>query len=231
MRANIKPTDVLIFYKPDVNLHGDGQYVEHRKVRNGKMEAAHPLTVEDFSKLVATVSKYAKKDAGRSALHGVIPRNLLYASSDLTNKRLIWYRGPEKRMVYFTKDAGIPNGEMWVPGLVYYALGETLHVFAFKGSKPRDVLYEAPFYNVNNGSVCLGSAKIRKPKDDTYEGWIEYWEQMFWKSEFSHIYGANPITDNLAVITKKCIKEGCPFPTEVLVRSKTTLSNLIKHQR
>ena len=82
-------------------------------------------------------------------------------------------------------------------------------------------------YNVNN-SVCLGSAKVRKPKDDTFEAWIEYWEQMFWKSEFSHILGSNPINGNLAVITKKCIKEGCPFPMELLIRNKTTLSNLLK---
>lgn len=228
MRANIKPTDALIFYKPDVELHGDGCYVEHRKIRNGKMEAAHPLTIEDFSKLVATVSKYAKEDAGRTALHGIIPKNLLYASSDLTTKRLVWYRRPEKRKLYFTKKAGIPDGEMWVPGMVYFASGGALHVFAFKGHKPRNILYEAPFFNVNKGSVCLGSAKIRKPRQDTYEAWIAYWEEMFWKSEFSHIYGDNPVNGNLAVITKKCIKEGCPFPTEVLKRSKTTLSSLLK---
>ncbi len=229
MRANIKPTDALIFYKPDVNLHGDGCYVEHRKIRNGNMEAAHPLTVEDFSKLVATVSKYAKEDAGRTALHGIIPKNLLYASSDLTSKRLIWFRPSEKRRVYFAKRAGIPNGEMWVPGLVYFAAGSTLRVYAFKGFRPKNVLYHAPFFNVNNGSVCLGSAKVRKPREDTYEAWINYWEEMFWRSEFSHIYGDNPVNGNLAVITKKCISEGCQFPTEVLKRHKITLSTLLKN--
>lgn len=229
MRANIKPTDALIFYKPDVNLHGDGCYVEHRKIRNGSMEAAHPLTVEDFSKLVATVSKYAKEDAGRKALHGIIPKNLLYASSDLTSKRLIWFRPPEKRRVYFAKRAGIPDGEMWVPGLVYFAAGSTLKVYAFKGFRPKNVLYHAPFYNVNSGSVCLGSAKVRKPREDTYQAWINYWEEMFWRSEFSHIYGDNPVNGNLAVITKKCISEGCQFPSEVLKRHKTTLSTLLKN--
>jgi PRTRC genetic system protein B len=227
MKAKIRPTDVLVFYKPDVNLHGDGEYVEHRKVRNGKMEAGHPLTIEDFTKLVATVSKYAKKDSGRTALHGVIPPTLLFASSDLTSKRLVWWRPPEKRMAYFTKDTGIPNGELWVPGLVYVASSSGLNMFAFKGKKPRSILYRAPFFNVN-GSVCLGSAKVRKPKDDTYEAWIDYWEQMFWKSEFSHIWGENPINGNLAVITKQCIKEGKPFPAEVLIRSKTILGSLLK---
>lgn len=230
MKAKIRPTDVLVFYKPSVSLSGDGHYVEHRKVKNGKMEAAHPLTIEDFSKLVATISKYAKEDAGRTALHGSIPDTLLYASSDLTNKCLIWWRPPEKRHVYFTKETGIHNGEMWVPGLVYVAGGSSLSLYAFKGRKPRNVLYNAPFYNVHN-SVCLGSAKVRKPKEDTFEAWIEYWEQMFWKSEFSHILGSNPINGNLAVITKKCIKEGCPFPAELLVRSNTTLGSLIKQYR
>lgn len=227
MKAKIRPTDVLVFYKPDVNLHGDGEYVEHRKVKNGKMEAGQPLTIEDFTKLVSTVSKYAKKDSGRTALHGVIPPTLLYASSDLTSKRLVWYRPPEKRMAYFTRDTGIPNGELLVPGLVYVASGNGLNMYAFKGRKPKGILYHAPFFNVN-GSVCLGSAKVRKPKEDTYEAWIDYWEQMFWKSEFSHIWGENPINGNLAVITKQCIKEGKPFPTEVLVRSKTVLGSLLK---
>lgn len=228
MKAKIRPTDVLVFYKPSVNLGGEGYLVEHRKVKNGKMEAAHPLTIDDFSKLVATISSYAKKDAGRTALHGIIPPNLLYASSDLTSKRLVWWRPPEKRMVYFTKEAGIPNGEMWVPGLIYCASSGGLSLYAFKGRKPRNILYNAPFYNVN-GHVCLGSAKVRKPKIDTYEGWIEYWEAMFWQSEFSHILGGNPVKGNLAVITKKCIREGCQFPADVLVRSKVTLGSIFKN--
>lgn len=230
MKAKIRPTDVLVFYKPSVSLGGDGNYVEHRKVKNGKMEAGHPLTIEDFSKLVGTVSKYAKKETGRTALHGIIPPNLLFASSDLTSKRLVWWRPPEKRKLYFAKGTGIPNGEMWVPGLVYCAAGGSLSLYAFKGRKPRGVLYNAPFYNVNN-SVCLGSAKVRKPKDDTYEEWISYWEQMFWQSEFTHILGGNPVKGNLAVLTKRCIKEGCQFPSEVLVRSKMTLGSILKNQR
>lgn len=227
MKAKIRPTDVLVFYMPSVNLGGEGFYVEHRKVKNGKMEAAHPLTIENFNRLVATISKYAKKDAGRTALHGIVPGYLLFASSDLASKRLIWWRPPEKRMMYFSKETGMPNGEMWVPGLVYCASDTGLRVYAFKGTKPRNVLYNAPFYNVSD-RVCLGSAKVRKPKDDTYESWIDYWEQMFWKSEFSHILGSNPVNGNLAVITKKCINEGCHFPTEILKRNRTTLTSLIK---
>ena len=227
MRANIKPTDVLVFYKPDVNLGGDGYYVEHRKVRNGKMEAAHPLTIDDFSKLVESTTKYARKETGRTALHGVIPPCLIYASSDLSDKRLIWYRPPQKHAMFFAKKMGIPDGEMWVPGLVFCASGGSLSLYAFKGHRPKNVLYRAPFFNVSD-HVCLGNAKMRKPKSDTYEAWIEYWENMFWKSEFSHIYGDNPVNGNLSVITKKCISEGCPFPTEVLKRSCLRLANLIK---
>lgn len=128
-------------------------------------------------------------------------------------------------MMYFAEDLGIPNGEMEVPGLVYSTDGSRLKVFAFKGSKPKKVLFHAPFFNVSD-HVCLGSAKSSKPKEQSYQRWMLYWEEMFWKSEFTHILGANPIKGNLSLITKDCIMNNKPFPASQLKRTKNTLQNL-----
>lgn len=224
LKSKLVPTDALIFYRP--SFDNGGAFVEHRKIENGQMLAGSPLEVDTLAKIMRTVDNYVHHHTSLVTLHGRIPEGLLYASSNLDSYRLVWYRKPEKRMMYFSESAGIPNGEMWVPGLVYATNGKNLQVFAFKGGKPKNVLYKAPFFNVSD-SVCLGTAKVKKPMEQTYENWIAYWETMFWKSEFVHILGANPIKDNLAIITKECIKTGRRFPSKELVRSRYTLKQLL----
>lgn len=228
LKSKLVPTDALIFYRPSITTKDKhGAFVEHRHIENGQMCAGSPLEVGTMTKLMKTVDNYAHRHTSLVTLHGRIPEGLLYASTELDGYRLVWYRKPEKRMLYFQDGVDIPNGEMMVPGLVYATNGRKLSLYAFKGSKPRSVLYNAPFFNVSN-DVCLGNAKVRKPTEQTYENWLLYWETMFWKSEFTHILGANPIKDNLAIITKECIKTGRPFPLKELVRSKTTLQSLLR---
>lgn len=218
-------TDALLFYKS--TLTQKGQYVEHRRIRDGAMCAGQPLDVSTIAKLLKTVDRYAHENTSMVSLHGEIPENLLYASTSIDTYKLVWYRKPEMRMFYFTESLAIPNGEVLVPGLVYKTDGRGLSVYAFKGSKPKKLLYRAPFFNTNN-NVCLGSGKIAKPKDQTYLNWMAYWEEMFWKTEFSHLSGGNPVKGNLSVIMKDCIKHHKPFPVAALIRSKTNLQSLYK---
>ena len=130
--------------------------------------------------------------------------------------------------MYFVGSLGIPEGEIVMPGVLYEANDNTLKVYCFKGKVPKDTLWQAPFFNVNNHAVCLGTAKAKRPKSLTYIEAMEYWETMFWNSEFSHLYGGNPINGNLALITKSCIQNGDPFPTSVLIKSKTKLKDLLR---
>lgn len=223
LNNKLEATDALVFYKS--TMSNGGAYVEHRPIKNGLMGAGAPLEVSVLSKMMKAVDKYAVDTTTMVMLHGVIPENLLYASGSIDSYRLVWYRKPEKRMMYFIESLGIQNGEMEVPGLVYSTDGRGLKVFAFKGNKPKKVLFHAPFFNVSD-HVCLGSAKIAKPKDQTYQNWIQYWEDMFWKSEFAHILGENPIKGNLSLVTKECISGNKPFPAHLLKKSKYTLQRL-----
>lgn len=189
-------------------------YLEKRDIRNGKMGAGKPLTEEALASLISSVAKNNVQID--KSLYGWLPENVLYCDSRMQRETLIWYHGPERRSVFFTKELEIPSGQMMVPGLVYKVSQGHLSIYAFKGKKPKGVLYRAPFMNTVE-NVCLGNAKVEKPKDRTYEAFIAYWEKMFWMSEFSHLSGNNPIKGNLATLTKQLIATGEPFPEEVLI--------------
>ena len=224
LNEKLEATDALVFYKSSLN---DGAYVEHRTIRNGAMCAGKPLEVDVIAKLLKTVDKYAHGTTSMVTLHGEIPENLLYASTSIDSYKLVWYRKPEKRMFYFSESLGIPNGEVLVPGLVYVTDGRKLSIYAYKGQKPKRLLYQAPFFNTNT-DVCLGNGKLRKPKDQTYENWMTYWEELFWRTEFSHILGVNPVKGNLSTIMKECINGHKPFPLSSLKAIKITLKSLYK---
>lgn len=201
-------------------------YLERRDIdKDGNMCAGVPLTENCLSDIVMSLSS-----AEKNLIHGTIPANMLYADCRTGRGVYVWYRKEEKRMMYFNEQLGIDNGEMMVPGLVYKVSGNTLSVFAYKGRLTQKTkLYRAPFFNVSSSSVCLGSAKVSVPKVLTYESVLNYWEQMFWQSEFTHLLGGNSIKGNLSSITKRGIETGCRFPKEELIPIKNiTLGGLLR---
>lgn len=224
LNREMEPTDALIFYSGS-----DDVYVEHRKIVNGLMGAGSPLDASKFSKMICTAEKYVSKQDGMKPLSGRVPPNLLYVSMGVDNMRLVWWRGREKRKMYFHEGLGIPNGEMIVPPMVYSVNGNSLSVWCFKGRKPKSVLYCAPFFNVyDDGRVCLGNSKTDRPRSMAFEDWMTYWEKMFWQSEFSSLIGSNPIDGNLSVETRKCIEKGLPFNMDILKKSNMKLNSVLR---
>lgn len=225
LKKKLEPTDALIFYK----CTGDA-YIEHRSINNGVMGAGQPLDAKQLVKMLKCAESYAKSQVSHGNMGGIIPSNLLFARTDLDDMRLVWWRKPEERKMFFSEELGIPNGVMQVPGMVYCVDGRgDLSVWCYKGRKPRGVLYRAPFFNVyNDGKVCLGNSKAEKPKNNTFVEWIAYWEKMFWQSEFASLISDNPVEGNLATVTKQCIEKGEPFPTDILKKSKHQLSDILK---
>jgi len=226
MQDVYKPYAAIIAYRTDNRYENGRYYLERRSIRNGRMGAGKPLTERDYAKLMRNVQAgNAQLD---NSIHGVVPRNLLYCSTSVGDERLVWYHEPEERHVYFKEGLGIPDGRMNVPGLLWAVKNDELQMFAFKGRKPTGRLFRAPFMNVSEEYVCLGNSKVRKPDDRTFANVIDYWEKMFWLSEFSHILGGNPIKGNLAVLTKRLIETGGTFPSEVLIPVKMTLKEMMK---
>lgn len=219
---DFEPRMAIIVYGSDTDIY----YLERRNIDvDGNMEAGIPLTEECLADIVKGLSS-SEKDI----VQGALPTGLLYADCRTGSNKYVWYRKEEKRMHYFNEQLGIANGDMWVPGLVYCVNGESLAVYAYRGKlSERSKLFRAPFFNVSSSSVCLGSAKVEKPEEMTYEHVLAYWEQLFWQSEFTHLLGGNPVKGNLSIITKHGIESGCRFPKEELLPiDNLTLGGLLR---
>ena len=199
------PRAALIAYSTSVQFNDESSRQYFLEVRDigpyGIMRECRPVTVEFMNALVRNYSE--SYTAGIP--HGIIPSRLLFCNPTTGTEKYVWYSPPGKRVMFFVRDLGIENGEYNVPGIVYEAEMDVLNVYAYKGDKPDydTELYAAPFFNVTGESVCLGSARIRKPDDITYAGLLEYWEKRFWMTEFSHLGSlGNPTKSNLVLVTK-----------------------------
>lgn len=201
----------------------DNFFLERRNITNGKMGAGVPLT-EDCIKDIAELTL----NRSRKELHGAIPPNMLYADGRRGYEKYVWFEKPQKKFHYFSKKLNIPNGEIFTPSLLYVVSGNTLSLYAFTGDYPDGKLYRAPYFNVSDGHVCLGNAHLPEIQEMTYENIILYWEKMFWQSEFSHIFGVNPIKSNLSILSKRLMETGEPFPQNELLPISLTLKNIIR---
>lgn len=209
------PRAALIAYSAEEMPHiGNRRYfLELREIDSrGNMAEGKPVTVEFMNELVRNYS-----ETHGSTPYGRLPSNLLYADSRKGSEKYIWYNPPGKRRMYFVSDLEIENAEYNLPGIIYEARDTRLDVYAYKGERPGEetLLYAAPLFNVTGSSVCLGSARIEKPKDLTYGRLLEYWEKKFWLTEFSHLGSrGNPTKSNLVLVTKAAKDK--PFDLEEL---------------
>lgn len=204
----------------------DKYHLELREIDGrGVMGEARPVTYEFMNELT---HGYAAEHNGIP--YGAIPPDMLYADSRYGHMRYIWYDKPRKHMMYFRQSLGIENAEYRMPGIIYEAVGTSLNVYAYKGSEPptrETELYAAPFFNVTRERVCLGSAKAKKNMDLSYEELCNYWEQIFWLSEFSHLGGTgNPTKSNLVTVTKAA--RNAPFDENELKPLNIKLKNILK---
>ena len=212
----LHPRAALIVYAQENDRYctnDNGYFVEARDIdESGMMGEGRPVTVDFMNELVRGYS-----ERHSATPYGRIPSNLLWCDPRKGSEKYIWYNPPRKRMMFFKEALKIENAEYHLPGIIY-ATGEScLSVYAYKDKEltEKTELYAAPFFNVTGASVCLGSAKIEKPKDLTYANLLEYWEKKFWLTEFSHLGGnGNPTKSNLVLVTKAAKDK--PFDLEEL---------------
>ena len=206
----LRPRAALIAYSTD---GGDTYFLEVRSIDNeGAMSEGRPVTVDFINELI---KGYSERHS--STPHGRIPTNMLWSDTRKGYEKYIWYNPPQKRMMFFKESLHIENAEYNLPGVIYEVRDERMNIYAYidKELKPETELYAAPFFNVTGSSVCLGSAKIDKPTEITYDKLLEYWEKKFWLTEFSHLGGnGNPTKSNLVLVTKAA--KDAPFKIEEL---------------
>jgi PRTRC genetic system protein B len=200
---SMHPVAALIAYCSEKEYRGKEHYLEFRNIgNNGMMSAGKPVSLEFIQSLTENFSVKSN-----SIPYGEIPKELWYA--DTREEKYIWHRPPCRKQMYFKKELNVPNGTYAIPGLVWMVKRETLYLFAYKSKRlsHNSQLYSAPFFNVDagSGSVCLGNAKLKKPEVLTFLNFLQFWEDKFFLSEFSHVLGGNPTKHNLVLVMKKSI--------------------------
>lgn len=227
MMEEYPPTLAIMVYESE---KGD-YYLESHEIKNGQIMEGKPLKEET---IFGIAELFREKGGSQSNLTGIYPSCLLHFEHlDGYNYNMVWYRPEEQRVIHFSEDLHIPDGKVWVPPLIYQAKNKNLTVLALGSNDRPDLktqLCKAPFHNTSDdGSVCLGNAKsLKSASKKTFQSEIEYWEDMFWNSKFSHLAGSsNPTKSNLSLIWSAQVQKGERFPMEELKPSRLTLKKLL----
>jgi PRTRC genetic system protein B len=218
------PEAALIAYKNPERYSAE-YYLEMRKIdEQGCMGVGHPVSYDFINGLIGCFSEQFSKTP-----YGVLPKEMLFADSRKGFEKYIWKNPPCQRFMYFKESLNVPNGEYWLPGLIFMVKASSLQVFAVKSPNPApdSPLYIAPFFNVSHqGNVCLGNGKLAPPENMTFQNLIKYWEDLFFLTEFSHITGSNPTKNNLVLVVKASKER---FDTSELIPcKKLKLKDLMK---
>lgn len=205
---NYTPKMALVVYASDVNWN-DAYLESHAINEKGQLLEGKPLLQETIQGIVDV---FFDDRISRTAMSGLLPANLLAFEVMPGGKyRMAWHRPAERRVLHFTPNLKIASGEAWVPAMLYVTDSRGLDVFALASNdRPEETtpLLQAPYHNVyDGGSVCLGSAKVKKPTTQTYASIMKYWEDMFWLSEFNHLLGESPVKTNINVLWPRLIND------------------------
>lgn len=216
LKQEMYPELALILYRSE-----EEYYIEMHEIdRSGKLRSGSPLTVDCISEIASAFS------AEQSITpQGAIPSNLLFYDNRKGHERYVWYNPPRKRQMFFVDNLKIEDGEYFVPGIIYEVKDNDLNLYSFKGKKPKKNLFIAPFFNITNASVCLGTSKLDYPENPSFIDFIKYWEDKFWLTEFSHL-NSNPVKGNLVLATKAAKKKS--FNEDILLPMNITLQELLK---
>lgn len=200
--------------------------------KNGKPVNAHPLSLQESISLAKALDTSEDLQTGFLDPVGLMPKNVLYINRG-RNAFALWQTPAQKVRLLFKEDLGIPNGEAYIPPMVWKATRTTLHVYALYTDEPVNLtstLHKAPYFNIYaDGKVCLGTVSIQIPKDCGLEEFMRQWQIYFFNSFFSHtLGGVSPVKGNIVQLWKKLIGTDAPFPADNLIPFKTTVKDLIK---
>lgn len=207
LMKSYSPEVAIVVYK---DRHADDFYLESHTFNSaGGLMEGKPLKQETIAGMVDVFFDERKN---MLRVSGLMPDNLLsFEHLPGGQYKMIWHRPAEIRVMHFAKQLKLQTAKTWVPPVVYVSNRGDLYVYSKKISGRPDIktaLFRAPFHNVaDDGKVCLGSAKVKKPGVTTYESLMKYWEDLFWLSEFTHLNGAsNPTKTDLQKVYQRLLK-------------------------
>jgi PRTRC genetic system protein B len=195
----------------------------------GRPINAHPLTLREGERL-SKLLRGPKKTQELFHVEGIIGSHIL--KIDAHRQKVIWYTKATQRSLHFVADLEIPNGIAKVPPMLWCADRHKLAVYAMKTAQRPTLdtpLYHAPFFNMYaDGKVCLGNIDVDIQDAIALETFTASWEHYFFNSYFSHLIdGHNPVAGNCELLWQQLLSTGGAFPKEQLIKSKTTLKQLL----
>lgn len=225
------PVKALLIYQKDAYGHNNEFYIESFDMDNqGCPTNAHPLSVKEANKLARSLQVNEKKARGFLNPKGLMPVNVLYLKSS-ADGFAVWHTPPQNIKLLFIERLGIPSGLVNLPALVWRAGKNSLQVFAVaKTTYQEDTpLCHAPFFNIYaDGRVCMGNVQIRIPKDCGLEEFMVLWQDYFFNSYFSHLFGQHvPIKGNIVQFWQNLINSKEAFPIDCLIPNHISITKLL----
>ncbi len=167
----MKPVSLLTVY--------DSGYIDYRDVLEaGKVSASRPLYQETINDIFANL----RGDHNLKRFEGVIPNKMVYV--DPMRDLFVWTRKAEVRELLHTTKKH--SGKYAIPTLVFRIEKGSVSVVAIKKLAINSPVYIPPFTNTANGDVCMGSASLKTETCDCIEDLVEYAENQFYNSYFTH---------------------------------------------
>jgi PRTRC genetic system protein B len=165
----------------------------------------------------------------------ILPENVLVRTPEM----LAWWCRRTPRTMFFAshaKELAPVSGRLFPqPALVFKVIGQELWVRALpKDARPNanTTLMTAPYWNCSEeGRVCQGT--MRAPEEGTSLKAMETWERAFFRSEFTHAYGAARLTTHpggFAGLWSSLANSRKAFPAPYLTDARETLQQFVERR-
>lgn len=199
--------------------------------KNGCPINAHPLSLKESTQLASALDTSDELTRKFLKPSGLLPKNVLHLNPE-QNGSAIWYTSAHKVSLFFVESLGIPNGEAFVPPLLWKASKSNLYIYAMDTEtqiNEQTNLYHAPFFNVyTDGRVCMGTVSVNIKPNCHLEEFMSLWEQYFFNSYFSHLIGStSPVKGNIIQLWQKLMGSTKPFPIKSLLKNGLTIKDIL----
>lgn len=207
-------------------------YVEAYDIdKNGYPINAHPLNGKESTELATALDTSDELTYKFLKPLGLLPKKVLYINPNHAGYA-IWYTPAQKVNLFFVDGLAIPNGNAFVPPLLWKASKNSLWIFAMDSDKEinkQTALSYAPFFNLyEDGRVCMGTVSVNITPDCLLEEFIEKWERYFFNSYFSHlIQRQSSLKGNIIQLWRSLVNTRKIFPMKTLVKNGLTLKKIL----
>ena len=190
----MKASQAIIMYDDEGN---DISYAEHFDIINGNLVNAKPVKDDFFSLLAINNNTELQK----------IPKEVVA----LSNNEIVFIVPTEVREIKLALDNTTIYGNLLIPNLVFHVnkITKNIYVYEYENNK----LYNAPFPNITNGKLCIGTVSDELFSDN-YQETISKVKNVFFDSRFSNHYDSE-MFNNIRVAIET-------FKTEYYDKTKRT---------